>query len=447
MSTHPPETATPGEPAPRDSSEVESRDAVSATADRAAVGSNELVVSSFGEYLSALGKRLRSGESGALPVVVGLVIIVVIFQVENSNFLTAGNLTNLLIQAGVFVLLGMAEVFVLLLGEIDLSIGYMAGIGGTVTAILVAPPHNLNWFLACLAGVAACALLGAVQGLLITRLGLPSFVVTLGGLLGFEGLLLYIIQNDKYATGGTIQLTSNVINDISFGSMSNAAGWIVMAVAVVVFAVLTVLREGRRRARGLAAAPWSLTGIKIAALAAAGVIVVLICNTNRGRTFIVLEGVPWVVPLVVVVLIVWTLLLGRTRLGRYMYAIGGNAEAARRAGVRLKNIRLIAFALAGTTSGVAGIVYLSQLGSISNNVDGGNLVLYAVAAAVIGGTSLFGGRGKMIHAVLGGLVIATIYNGMGLLGLTAAAQYMVTALVLIAAVTVDALSRRGVTTR
>jgi D-xylose transport system permease protein len=435
--------APPDEPSPGASQAVEAPTAESTTADATVLGGNELVTGSFGEYVRSWLKKIRSGESGALPVVIGLIILIVIFQVENSHFLTAGNLTNLLEQSGTFVLLGMAEVFVLLLGEIDLSIGYMAGIGGTVTALLATDPINLNWFLAVLAGLAACAILGAVQGLLITQLRLPSFVVTLGGLLGFEGLLLFIIQNDSAATGGTISLNSKIINDIVNGSLPNAVGWIVMAAAVAVFGLFSVLREARRRAKGLVSTPWPVTALKIGALAIAGIIVVFVCNQNRGRALVVLEGVPWVVPLVLAVLVVWTILLGRTRFGRYVYAIGGNAEAARRAGVKLKKIRLASFTLAGVTAGLAGIVYLSQLGSISANVNGGNLVLQAVAAAVIGGVSLFGGRGKMVHAVLGGLVIATVYNGMGLLGLNAAEQFMVTALVLLAAVTVDAVSRRG----
>jgi D-xylose transport system permease protein len=182
---------------------------------------------------------------------------------------------------------------------------------------------------------------------------------------------------------------------------------------------------------------------KVVAVAAAGVALVWICNINRGSTFVVLQGVPYPVPIIVGFLVLYTFILGRTRFGRYLYAIGGNAEAARRGGVSLGWNRLWAFVLTGATSGVAGILYASRLGSISNNVDGGTLVLYAVAAAVIGGTSLFGGRGKMVHALLGGLVIATIYNGMGLIGLAASYQFMVTALVLLAAVTIDALARRG----
>jgi D-xylose transport system permease protein len=201
-------------------------------------------------------------------------------------------------------------------------------------------------------------------------------------------------------------------------------------------------RDSKRRRAGLVAPPPTVTLLKIAGALAGGVALVLLCNTNRGR-LIAIEGVPWVVLLVIGVLVLWTILLGRTKLGRYMYAIGGNAEAARRAGVNLVRVRTLAFMLASLTAGIAGVVYASRLRSISTAVDGGTLVLYAVAAAVIGGTSLFGGRGKAIHGVLGGIVIASIDNGMGLMGFTAASKYMVTALVLLAAVTIDALARRG----
>jgi D-xylose transport system permease protein len=446
MSTTPSETAAPNEPAAEEQ-QLGSVDTTAATVDPVLMGGNELVVDSLSEYVRAFIKRARGGESGALPVVIGLIVIIVIFQTQNSKFLSTGNLTNLLEQSGVFVVLGMAEIFVLLLGEIDLSIGYLAGVGATVTGELATTPHNVNWFLAALAGLAVCAAWGAVQGLLITRLGLPSFVVTLAGLLGAEGFLLYLIQHDKNAPGGTIPVTSPVINDVVNGSLSTTASWIVMVAIVAVFAVLSLLQSRRRRASGLVTAPLALTLLKVVAMAVAGVVLVLVCNTNRGSDGTVLSGVPWIVPILLVVLVIYTLLLGRMRFGRYLYAIGGNAEAARRAGISLNNIRLLAFILAGMTAGLGGIVYMSQLGSISSDVDGGNLVLYAVAAAVIGGTSLFGGRGKMIHALLGGLIIATVYNGMGLIGLSTAVQFMVTALVLLAAVTVDAVARRGRSTR
>ncbi|MBO0809701.1 MAG: ABC transporter permease, partial [Actinobacteria bacterium] len=207
-----------------------------------------------------------------------------------------------------------------------------------------------------------------------------------------------------------------------------------------------ILRDGRRRVSNLAAPPLSVTLLKVALMAAAGVAVVWISNTNRGITTVV-AGVPWVVLLVLALLVTWTVLLNRTRFGRYVYAIGGNAEAARRAGINLTRIRVTAFCLCGLTAGISGIIYTSNLGSISNNINGGQYVLYAVAAAVIGGTSLFGGRGRMLGAVLGGLVVGVIYNGLGLLGLGPAAQNIWTALVLLAAVTVDSLARRGAATR
>ncbi|HET7355337.1 MAG TPA: ABC transporter permease [Nocardioidaceae bacterium] len=415
-----------------------------ATDDGAASESSiELTSGSLGDYLSAWGKRIRSGESGVLPVLVGLVIIIVIFQTQQSVFLSAGNLTVLLQQAAAVVLLGMAEVYVLLLGEIDLSVGFVGAIGGTITVILTSTPHNLPWWVGVLAGLAGTALIGAFQGWLITWLRLPSFVVTLAGLLGFNGVLLLLINKAGGSSGGTIAISNSVILGIVNSNMAPVAGWIVLAVCVVAFALVTVLGDRSRRRSGLATPPFSLAVAKIVLFAVAGIVLVVVCNTNRGVGVIALSGVPYVVPVVLAILLAWTLLLGRTRFGRYVYAIGGNAEAARRAGINVSRIRMTCFVLCSLTGGMAGIVYASRLGSISNNVNGGQLVLYAVAAAVIGGTSLFGGRGKMLHALLGGMIIATIANGMGLIGLDAATQYIVTALVLLAAVIVDAVARRG----
>src|SRR6266851_2965304 len=376
----------------------------------------EIVAGSLGEYLRAWVARIKAGESGVLPVIVGLIVIAVIFQSQNANFLTAGNLVNLLVQGAAITLLGLGEVFALLLGEIDLSIGFVAGVAGVIAAQLVAFPHNWPWWAAVGVAILVTAVIGLVQGTIITRLGLPSFVVTLAGLLGFQGVMLMMVGQ-----GGTVPIASDVIND---------------------FAALTWWRDQRRRASGLVAPPASLTLLKIAAVAVAGVALVLICNANRGL-LVPIQGVPWVVLIVLGVLAAWSVLLGRTRFGRYVYAIGGNAEAARRAGVNLARIRTTAFILCSLTAGIAGIVYASRLRSVSTNLDGGTLVLYAVAAAVIGGTSLFGGRGRPLHAVLGGIVIAAIANGMGLLGMAAATQLIVTALVLLAAVTIDAVARRG----
>jgi D-xylose transport system permease protein len=408
----------------------------------AATAAPEVIADSLGEYIKIWWARVRSGDSGALPVLLGLVAIVIYFQVRSSLFLSAGNLVNLMTQAAWIVLLGMAEVFVLLLGEIDLSIGYTSVIGATFTLWLLEPPGPAPWPRAVLVGLAFPALFGAVEGVIITRLRLPSFVVTLAGQLAGLGLLLFIMDQAAPNGGGTIRLYNNVLSDIEGGALSPLADWIVMAAAVVLVGALFVVRDTRRRAGGLAAPPASVTWLKVGAMAVAGVVLVLIGNTNRGVT-IAVRGLPWVVLVVLVVLVAWSFLLGRTRFGRYVYAIGGNAEASRRAGINLNRIRVAAFALAGLTAGIMGIVYASYLGSVSTNVQGGNNVLYAVAAAVIGGTSLFGGRGKMLGAVLGGIIVAVIYNGLQLLGLGAAAQNLWTAAVLLAAVTVDTVARRN----
>ncbi len=397
----------------------------------------EIVADSFGEYVRGIWARLRAGETGVLPVVIGLFGIAVIFQIQNDKFLSAQNLVNLLVQGAVFMLLAMGEVFALLLGEIDLSIGFVAGIGGIIAAELVKPETGWPWWAAIAAALAVTAAIGALQGTIITRLRLPSFVVTLAGLLAWEGVMLLILGN-----GGTLPINDDVLNDLANGQLTPLAGWIVLVGSVAVYGLMMWRRDRRRRASGLVVPPMGLTVAKIVGMAAAGVGLVLICNANRGA-LIPIRGVPWVVMIVLGVLVAWTVLLGRTRYGRYVYAVGGNAEAARRAGVNLARIRTLAFTLSAFTAGIAGLIYASRLRSVSTNLDGGQLVLYSVAAAVIGGTSLFGGRGKPVHAVLGGLVIAAIYNGMGLLGLSAALQYVVTALVLLAAVTLDAVARRG----
>jgi D-xylose transport system permease protein len=399
--------------------------------------SPELVAGSVPEYLRASLSRIRAGQVGILPVVVGLLLVSVIFQSLNGQFLTAGNLVNLLVQAAVFSVLAMAEIYALLLGEIDLSIGFVAALGGVVLAELLKPSGlDWPWWAAILVALLVCAAIGVLQGSIITRLGLPSFVVTLAGLLFWEGLTLKIL-----GSGGSVLISDSIVNDIASGNLSPIAGWVVMLVIVGLFGVLTWRRDARRRTAGLVAPPPGLTALKIGGGLLGGVVIVLICNTDRGR-ILPIRGVPWVVLLVFGILAAWTFVLGRTRFGRYVYAIGGNAEAARRAGVNLRMIRTVAFTLCSFTAGMAGVIYASRLRSISTAFDQ-TLVLYAVAAAVIGGTSLFGGRGKALHGVLGGVVIAAIANGMGLLGLSPAAQYMVTALVLLIAVTIDALTRRG----
>jgi D-xylose transport system permease protein len=409
----------------------------------AQVAAPEVIAGSLGEYVRIWLSRVRAGESGALPVILGLGAIVAYFQIRTSLFLSAGNLVNLMSQAAWIVTLGMAEVFVLLLGEIDLSIGYSSAMGAVVTLWMVSPQDHFPWWIALLAGLAVPAAYSALQAVLITRLRAPSFVVTLGGLLLGEGLLLLLINSAAPNSGGIIRLpATNVLYYIENENVNPVADWIIMAAAVVASGAVFWVRDSRRRASNLAAPPASVTALKVAVMAVAGVVIVLIGNTNRGRFITAVRGLPWVVLIVTVLLIAWSVLLGRTRFGRYVYAIGGNAEAARRSGINLTRVRVLAFGLCGLTAGMMGIILASQQGGMSNNVNGGQNVLYAVAAAVIGGTSLFGGRGRMLGALLGGLIVAVIYNGLSLLGLGDAAQYMWTAAVLLAAITVDTLARR-----
>ena len=410
-----------------------------AAVEEAAIAAPEVLAGSLPEYLRLWWRRIRSGESGTLPVTLGLLAIIVYFQARSSLFLSAGNLVNLAVQGAPIVVLGMAEVFVLLLGEIDLSVGFNSAIGATAAAWAA---FTLPWWVAVIIGLASSAFIGAVQGTLVTRLRLPSFVVTLGGLLGLEGLLINLISWSHHGSGGTIPISNHVINDITSGNMSPTLGWVLMIVIVALAGIGLALRDRQRRANNLAAPPLAVTAVKVGMMAVAGIVVVLVGNTNRG-VLTPVRGVPWVVAIVLGLLVLWTTLLGRTRFGRYVYAIGGNAEAARRAGVNLAVIRTLCFTLAGLTAGAAGIIYASRLGSVSTNVDGGQLVLWAVASAVIGGTHLFGGVGKMLHALLGGLVVAAIYNGLSLLGTGAATTDIVTALVLLAAVTIDTVTRRG----
>jgi len=342
----------------------------------------------------------------------------------------------------VFIVLAMGQGFVLLLGEIDLSIGYVAAIGWIVTANLVQPGLDLPWPIAIAAGLAACAVIGGIHGVIITRLRMPAFVVTLAGYLLWFGVMI-IILGPAGGVGITGRLSDQqALYGIVYAYIDPLIAWIALAVLVVGFGAMMWFGDAARRRKGLVAPPPGLTAAKIAAIAVSGVVVVAICNVNRGVNLPII-GMPWVVPLVLVVLAMWTVLLERTPFGRHVYAVGGNAEAARRAGIDVSRVRTLGFVLCSLTAGIAGVIYASQLGGMTTNIQGGQLVLYAVAAAVIGGTSLFGGRGRAIHGLLGGLVIGAIYNGLYLLGLPIQWQLIATGLVLLAAVSVDSLSRRS----
>ncbi|HEY1347673.1 MAG TPA: ABC transporter permease [Streptosporangiaceae bacterium] len=412
----------------------------------------ELLAQSLGQYLRAWWLRVRSGDSGVLPVVLGMVVVAVVFEIVTPEhaFLRPSNLVYIFGLSTVYMVLAMAETVVLLLGEIDLSVGAVALFGGVVAFKLVQRPGpDWPWWAALLAALAGCGLIGAFTGTLTARLKIPSFVVSLGMFLLFSGILVVVLGG----ANGTVSVSSSspnqkVIYDMVQGLIPPIASWVALAVVVGAVGTALWLRAAARRRHGLVAPPASVTAIRIALVALVGVAVVLICTINRGTSLVAVQGVPWVIPIVLVVLGVLTLLLQRTRFGRYVYAIGGNPEAARRAGVSLAAIRTWAFALCSATAGLGGIL----LGSFffgqysTNTADPGQLVLYSVAAAVIGGVSLFGGRGKAIHGVLGGLLVGAIAYGVSLLSLGQLAtplQYIVPGVVLIAAVLVDVLSRRG----
>ena len=387
-------------------------------------------------------RRLWRGDSGMVPIVLGLAILVVYFQVRNSVFLSAGNVTNLFVQATVFILLGMAEIWLLLLGDIDLSVVYTMGVGAAITVILVDHQFHWPWYAAFAVTLLATTGIATLQGLIVIFFRLPSFIVTLAGLLFWEGMLINLV--DHQGIGGSISNENKVLYNLVNGNFTTLFTWIFMVIVVVFMAQSMVRADQRRRSSGLATRPRMVLVFKICALAAAGIALALLFNANRG-TFIVLQGMPYAIPIDFAVLAAGSIILTKTKAGRYIYAIGGNSEAARRSGINVNRYRLLAFALTGLTTGIASLLYASRLGGISDNIDS-SLVLYAVASAVIGGTSLFGGRGKMIHAVIGGIVIATIYNGMALISIGPATQYMAIALVLLAAVTIDSIARRGSTT-
>jgi D-xylose transport system permease protein len=330
------------------------------------------------------------------------------------------------------------------MGDIDLSIGFTAGISGCAAVILTNTVHRWPFWIALPLAILVGTAISAVWGLICVYLRLPSFIVTLAGQIGLLGVLLFLI-NSQGNTGGSLPVQEKVLYALVNDSATPLWTWIVILAAVAVLGYITVRGEQRRRSAGLEGKPLWLTAGKVILLVGSGIWLILVFNTNRSA-FTTLDGMPYAIPIDLGVLAVGTFILTKTRAGRYIYAIGGNVEAARRAGISVNRFRVLAFMVSGTTAGIAGLLYVSRLGGIATGIEGGQYVLYAVAAAVIGGTSLFGGRGKMVHAVIGGLIIATIDNGMALINVSAAGLYMVTALVLLAAVIVDSLARRSATT-
>jgi D-xylose transport system permease protein len=409
----------------------------------------ELIAQSLGQYFRASWLRVRGGNAGVLPVLLAIVVVAIGFQIANSKFLGAQNLVNLFEQSTIYMLLAIAEIFALLLGEIDLSVGLVMGLSSVVVAELVQPSGaNWPWWAAIIVALLASTAFGALQGTLVARLKMPSFIVTLGGLLILEGVAIIVLGGSLVGIGNSQYANEAFLYNIFWGSFNPVVSWILLAVVVAAAGGGIWLQAARKHRRKLEAAPRSLTAIKIALIAVSGIVVVAICNVNRAHVGTI-NGVPYIIPIVLIVLFASTALLQRTRFGRYVYAIGGNPEAARRAGVQLSHIRTWCFAISGLISGIAGILFASWQVSLTTNIikAANSYVLLAVAAAVIGGTSLFGGRGKTIHGVLGGLVIGGIYNGLYLLGVSSQWIDVAVSAVLIAAAVIDVLSRRGAPSR
>ncbi|HZB51043.1 MAG TPA: ABC transporter permease [Mycobacteriales bacterium] len=383
--------------------------------------------------------RVRGGDVGSLPAVLGVVVLVIVFSIlRPETFTNAFNVANLINQSSAVMVIAMGLVFVLLLGEIDLSAGWTAGTAAAIMGIAVTR-NGWSWWLSILVGLATGAVIGTLIGLLVARLGIPSFVVTLAAFLALQGVLLKII-----GVGGTIPIRDSKILAINNNTMPVWLGWALFVVVVGAYAAVSLRRAASRRAGGLQSEGTSVVIGKVVVLAVLLGALTAYLSTERSRNPAVssIKGVPLVVLLLVILLVGLNFVLGRTAFGRHVYAVGGNAEAARRAGINVKQIKLFCFVIGSTLAAVGGILLASRDNSISPSTGGADTLLYAVGAAVIGGTSLFGGKGKILDAVLGGLVIAIIINGMGLLNQPSSVVYIVTGLVLLFAASVDALSRR-----
>jgi D-xylose transport system permease protein len=389
----------------------------------------------FREYVS----RVRGGDVGPLPAVLGLAVLVVIFSaLRPDTFTNSFNFANLLIQSAPVIVIAMGLVFVLLIGEIDLSAGFTAGVAGAMLGV-VSTRHDMPWWIGVLVCLATGAAIGLVVGLLVSRVGIPSFVVTLAGFLALQGLLLKIIGE-----GGTIRIQSDTVLAIMSKNLPLWLGWTMYVVLMAAYAAETLRQLATRRARGLVTSSPTVWLAKMVTMAVLLGICTYYLSTERSRNAAVssIKGIPIVIPVVLAMLVLFSLLLHRTIFGRHVYAVGGNAEAARRAGINVPRIRLLCFVLCSTIAAMAGVLLASRVNSVTPATGGGETLLYAVGAAVIGGTSLFGGKGRPVDAIIGGLVVAVVANGMGLLNKSAAVVYMVTGGVLLLAAGVDALSRR-----
>lgn len=391
----------------------------------------------LGESIQAYVNRVRGGEMGALPSVLGLVVLFIVFGFANDRFLSNLNMANLLTQSGSIIILAMALVPVLLLGDIDLSAGVAGGVSACVMGVLLVE-HGQEWYVSVAAALLTGAAIGLIIGVLVAKLGIPSFVVTLAFFLGLQGVTLKLIGE-----GGSVRVNQEVISGIANNNMDVLWGWICAIAIIAAFAALKLLQHRRKVSLGLQHQPIAVVVAQIVVVAAVLIGVTFVLNQNRSvNPNFPIEGIPYVIPMVILLLIFWTFMLGRTTWGRHVYAVGGNSEAARRAGINVDRIRISVFIICSSMAALSGIVAASYGGKVSTSSGAGNVLLYAVGAAVIGGTSLFGGKGKASDAVIGGLVIATIANGLGLLAQASYINFLVTGGVLLLAASVDAISRR-----
>ena len=387
------------------------------------------------EQVNAYISRVKGGEMGALPSVLSLFVLTLLFSLLNPYFLTQGNFANLLTQTATLMMVAMALVFVILIAEIDLSAGVTSGVAMALF-IIMTNRWGIDWRISIAAGLLCGAAIGAFIGFFVARVGVPSFVVTLGLFLGFQGLQLALLGD-----GGIYRIEVPEIRAVMNDNLPAWMGWAFLAIALFLMTLLGFYDRQVRSRNGLANRPISLLYTKLSIVAGVGAALVALLNLNRSTSMKEISGVPIVVPIAVTILFLGTLLLDRTRFGRHLYAVGGNPEAARRAGIKVVQIRLTAFILCSTLAVVSGIFNASRVGAVEATA-GKAIVLSGVAAAVVGGVSLFGGRGRLIHAAVGALVIAIIDNGLGLLGLPAGINFLVTGGVLILAATVDAVSRK-----
>jgi D-xylose transport system permease protein len=381
--------------------------------------------------------NLRTGNLGPFPIILGEIIVVIIFGFTATNFFTAVNFTNLINEAAGTAMLAFGVVFVLLLGEIDLSIGYLAGIGALIVAELQLPGsgHQVNGIIAMLIAVAACASIGLVQGSIVAYVGVPSFVVTLAGFLIWQGVILNTLE-----VRGTIIIQDRWINYTNNYYLSHFAGYLVALLVSLLYPLSVVYRRITARGTHIAQVnPWAVVArTLVIAVAAFGVVII----ANNAKVILTQLGLPLSGVIVIIAFIAFTFLAKWTTFGRHVYAVGGNAEAARRAGINVPRIRVIVFMISGATAGMGGIMFAAQVNSVALTFPPSNLLLNAIASAVIGGVSLFGGRGEVRGALLGAILIGTLQNGLNTLDVSNGWIYIITGLVLLGAVVLDTFARR-----